>query len=245
MKQEPPGDSLSSLGGSFVLRSSNELGERTVMTDNAYWIARWEKGDIGWHQAEVERELIAAWSGVAPTRVFVPLCGKSLDLVWLASQGHEVVGVEASAQACEEFFRENNIPFQRTNFGPFQKLEGPRITILHGDFFDLRPEHVGAISRVYDRGALIALPSEVRRRYVPVIKSLLDSARVAKPEILQLVIERTPSDSEGPPFSLTEAELRSLYEPEYSIRLLKTEFLEKDEAKGTEKFQKVYAVKRV
>ena len=34
--------------------------------------------------------------------VLVPLCGKSLDLVWLAEQGHAVIGVELAEAFVKE-----------------------------------------------------------------------------------------------------------------------------------------------
>jgi len=212
--------------------------------DTSYWISRWEQGDTGWHQSAVEPELIAAWSGLAPTRVFVPLCGKSLDLVWLANQGHEVIGLEASAYACESFFKENLLPFKKSSFGPFQKYTSANITLLQGDFFDIRTvnlnEHFGAIFRVYDRAALIALPFETRGQYAAQIKALLKASGLKEPKILQLVIERHPSDHEGPPHSVTEAELRSLYEPEMKVMLLKSERLSPHEKFKVETSQKVY-----
>jgi thiopurine S-methyltransferase len=204
-------------------------------TDISYWIGRWERGETGWHEPQVMSELVDAWSGLSPTRVFVPLCGKSRDLAWLAEQGHEVVGVEASAQACEEFFRDSSLPFQDSRLGPFRKLAAPRITLLQGDFFDLRPEHVGPITRVYDRGALIALPRATRARYAARMKELLPAGK-----ILELLIERDPSDEDGPPHSVTEQELRALYEPTFHVRRLSEELLGTDAATGVRKLHKVY-----
>ena len=45
----------------------------------------------------------------------MPLCGKSLDLLWLRDQGHLVIGVELSATAFEDFCLENGIPARRRN----------------------------------------------------------------------------------------------------------------------------------
>src|SRR5690348_1553708 len=129
-----------------------------LLMENEFWLNRWKTDQIGWHQTDVEPQLTAHFSHLKPTHVFVPFCGKSLDLKWLASQGHQVVGVELSKKACLSFFVENNIAYQVISRDRFARYSGGGVTLLNGDFFDLHKEDLPAIGAVYDRAALIALP---------------------------------------------------------------------------------------
>ncbi|MBP6750907.1 MAG: thiopurine S-methyltransferase, partial [Xanthomonadaceae bacterium] len=78
--------------------------------DAEFWHRRWQDNQIGFHQHEATPMLQAHWATIgAPTgcRVFVPLAGKSLDMLWLAAQGHRVLGIELSPLAVAQFFAEN------------------------------------------------------------------------------------------------------------------------------------------
>ena len=113
----------------------------------SFWIEKWKKSEIGFHKSDIDTNLMQFWSclGLKPgQQVFVPLCGKSLDMLWLAGQGHKVIGVELSALACEAFFAENNLTPQRFREGAFEVWSADEIRILQGDFFDLE----GSISPI-------------------------------------------------------------------------------------------------
>lgn len=192
--------------------------------DKNYWLGRWARGETGWHQAEVEPALVSGFSKLGPTRVLVPLCGKSLDLGWLASRGHEVVGVELSELSCQMFFEESGIAVEKRVLGPFTLFDGGAIRILNGDFFELRPEDLGRIGALYDRAALIALPPPLRSRYASKIAELVRScSRPGDFTMLQVVLERTPHDTAGPPFSVPASELRALYGADFEITPLSRE----------------------
>lgn len=208
-----------------------------------FWLGRWKRGETGWHQSEVEPELVGFFSSLPPTRVFVPLCGKSLDLVWLASRGHQVIGVELSPLACAAFFTEHNLPFKSSSQGSFERLESESITLLNGDIFQLTPEILGPIGAVYDRAALIALPPPLREQYAAQISQLVTQCRIDENlKFLQLVLQRTPQDTAGPPFSVPTDELQRLYGAHFSIRLIKREGV--SEMPGTEEcsFELTYSV---
>ncbi|MBC7692223.1 MAG: thiopurine S-methyltransferase, partial [Methylotenera sp.] len=130
-----------------------------------FWLKRWAQSEIGWHQTEVEPALIQWASGRRPGRILVPFCGKSLDLIWLKSQGHEVIGVELSELALKKFFSENAIASAQSSEGRFTVHRADGLTLFNGDFFDLTPEQLGSVDAVYDRAALIAQPPEMRNRY--------------------------------------------------------------------------------
>ena len=48
-------------------------------------------------------------------RIFIPLCGKTGDLLWLTKEkGHTVIGVEGVESVVKEFFAENSIECDRS-----------------------------------------------------------------------------------------------------------------------------------
>ena len=168
------------------------------------WLSRWESGQTGWHQAGGSSALRKFWPGIAPgSRVLVPLCGKSPDLLWLSQQGCHVTGVELSEIAAQAFFDEAGIRFElsKTNgFSYFRGLE-QNVTIVCGDYFRFSDQPFDAL---YDRASLVALPPNLRPLYIQHTKSLL------KPDARQLLLtlEYDKSKSLGPPFSVMPDEVK-------------------------------------
>ncbi len=186
-----------------------------------YWNARWERDETGWHQTEVEPLLIANFSNLQPTRVLVPLCGKSLDLRWLRDRGHEVLGVEINEGACRSFFTENGIYFSVERRGHFNVYSGANVTIFNGDIFYIGADEVKQFGAIYDRAALIALNPDLRARYAKHMTDLVRTRAHAEPfMMLQIVLEKMPHDHEGPPFSVPEQELNALYGAAFEIKPL-------------------------
>ena len=143
----------------------------------------------------------------------VPLCGKAVDLTFLAEQGHEVVGAELSQLAVEAFFQEHSLQPEITAMGAIRAYRSGPITVLQGDFFEVTTAQTGHLEAWYDRAALIALPPDLRKRYISHLKSLLpDQARGL---LVNLVV---PAD-DGPPFSVDEQEIRAHF-PESAVDLL-------------------------
>ena len=105
----------------------------------------------------------------------MPLCGKSLDMIWLAEQGYQVVGVELSSIAVRDFFRENDLQPIKSKTGKFTLWQHDNISILRGDYFNLSSEDLGDIDTVYDRAALTALPEDIRKRYVAHLSQIISS----------------------------------------------------------------------
>lgn len=171
------------------------------------WLQRWQDGNIGWHEAQGNVSLQKYWNQ-SGKRVLVPLCGKSLDLVWLEGQGNEVVGVELSELAVMAFFDENEIAYTLIE-GPLNAYvaKGRAITIFCGDFFRFSAERFDAY---YDRGALIALPPEMRQEYVAHVRTLL-AENAAK---LVVTVEYDETIATGPPFSVPASEVLD-YWPEF------------------------------
>lgn len=184
--------------------------------DPDFWHRRWERGEIGWHRDEIDRHLRDLWPGLglaAETRVLVPLCGKTLDLLWLAAQGHGVLGVELSRLAVDTFFGENGLTPEVTEDPPFRRYRADEIELLCGDFFALEPRHLAGVAAVYDRAALIALPPELRIRYAIHMDALLP---VQVPRLL-ITLEYDQTQMAGPPFAVHPDEVQALFSPRHRI----------------------------
>jgi len=182
-----------------------------------FWLERWEKKEIGFHKAEVNSSLLAVskeFHFQRGQRVFVPLCGKSVDLVWFSNQGLKVTGVEISPLACAEFFRENAISFTRRQNAHFEVYASPQVEIWCGDFFEFQDSR--EFDLIYDRASNIALPPLMRPRYYQHLKSLIQ----AQTRLCLITIEYNQQLVEGPPFSVSEEEIRKVYS-EFQITKLR------------------------
>ncbi len=214
------------------------------------WRERWEKNEIGFHQSTGNPLLKEFWPTLKlrpKARVFVPLCGKSFDLLWLAEQGFQVVGVELSEIACQAFFQENHLRMSVEESASFKRYYNDQIQIFCGDFFALSPAMLSTIDAVYDRAALVALPDDLRRQYVQHLKTLL-----TKSSQILLITYDTPNQVQGPPYSVSQAEIEKRFAPEFDIQLLqrkvKTDLPQHLYQKGysdTETFEGVYRLVQV
>ncbi len=170
-----------------------------------FWLERWQRNEIGFHQPAPNKALTRHWASLglaAGARVFVPLAGKSLDMIWLAAQGHHVVGIELAAEAVRAFADEN---------GPVDRVE-----LRCGDLFELDPASLGRIDAVFDRGSLVALPPALRQRYAAQL------ARLSPPGTRTLLVsmEYDQSKMNGPPHAVPEAEVQALFGATHDIALL-------------------------
>ncbi len=148
--------------------------------------------------------------------MFVPLCGKSLDMLWLAGQGHPVLGVDISPIALHSFFQENDLTAHVRQTGSFEVWETQDITLLCGDFFALDRAALAAIGGVYDRASLIALPPALRRQYADHLMAILPPTA----PVLLVTLEYPQEQMQGPPFCVEAAEVQALYSSAYTVELL-------------------------
>ncbi|MGB6306227.1 MAG: thiopurine S-methyltransferase, partial [Steroidobacteraceae bacterium] len=184
-----------------------------------FWHARWQAGQIGFHQSTVDRHLGRHWPdlGLAKgSRVFAPLCGKSLDLVWLRERGHSVAGVELSAVALESFCMEQGVPARRLILDHFDVYEAPQIQLYRGDFFKLTPALLGTFSANYDRASLISWTPDRRSAYVAQMAALSKPGTIT----LLVVMEYPQAQMPGPPFSLSAEDIDLLYSGSHAIQPL-------------------------
>ena len=183
-----------------------------------FWHQRWADNQIGFHQSAPTPLLLKHWSSLdvpADGKVFVPLCGKSLDLAWLAAQGHRVLGVELSKLAIEQFFAENCLdPEVRESASGTHFVAGD-IDIICGDVFALDSAILADCAAVFDRAALIALPPELRVRYAHELYAKLPPGCLG----LLITLEYAQDERDGPPFAVPEAEVHALYGRDWKIEL--------------------------
>lgn len=184
-----------------------------------FWLERWQRNQIGFHENEVNPYLSQFWSQLAldpESKVFVPLCGKSVDMDWLGQHGYKVLGVEFSDIAAQAFFKENGYTAHASNNGKFTQYEENNIRILCGDFFELSREDMLGVTAVYDRASVVALPLDKRPRYVEHLVSILP----AKTKILLITFVYPQAEMQGPPFSIAADEISLLYQEYAEINLL-------------------------
>lgn len=174
--------------------------------ENEFWHDRWRQGKIAFHRSDIHWALSACWPRIAATgseRVLVPLCGKSLDMRWLARAGHEVVGVELSGRAVREFHEEWGRKPGVSQAGRLTRWQADGIVLFEGDFFDYRPD--APFELFYDRAALVALPRDMRPGYLDHLRSVLaPNARG-----LLVTFEYDQLQMDGPPFSVPESQLHA------------------------------------
>ena len=182
--------------------------------ESQFWHDRWNANQISFHQGRVnamlERHYARLGLGDA-TRVLVPLCGKAVDMAWIRGHGPAVVGVELSHIAVRDFFRDQRRSYDVSSRGAFELVSADGVDLLCGDFFALTEADLGtgSVQAVYDRAALVALPPDMRRRYVAHLLNVIP----ATTPILLVTFEYDPAEMQGPPFAVPEPDVRALFEP--------------------------------
>lgn len=189
--------------------------------DKAFWTERWKRREIGFHQPHIHEQLKRFWPilglPVAST-VFVPLSGKSCDMVWLATQGHRVIGVELSDVAVREFFQDGGQTPEIKSEGLFDIFSAGPFNLYRGDFFETSADMLKDIVAVYDRAALIALPGDLRAHYAKKLASVIPHEAV----IFLVALDYPEHEISGPPFSVTRDEVERLYGDTFQINVLET-----------------------
>jgi thiopurine S-methyltransferase len=171
-----------------------------------FWHQRWAGNQIGFHESQVNPLLVAHFDvlGVSPgARVFLPLCGKTLDIDWLLARGYHVAGAELSSLAVAQLFERLGATPVIRQAGPLECRSAAGLDVFVGDIFELTPDVLGAVDAVYDRAALIALPAQMRRQYVAHLQVLAGCA----PQLL-VTLQYDQQRIDGPPFSVSEVEVR-------------------------------------
>lgn len=177
--------------------------------DAEFWHERWRENQIGFHEAHINDFLVRHWPDLGVPeggRVFVPLCGRTLAIGWLLGQGYRVAGAELSAMAVDRLFVDLGVIPEKSPEGALVRYQVPGLDVFVGDIFALSRETLGPVDATYDRAALVALPREMRRRYVHHLLHITSAA----PQLL-ISFDYDQAAMEGPPFSVPEEEVRELY----------------------------------
>ncbi|WP_415899426.1 thiopurine S-methyltransferase [Neptuniibacter sp. QD48_11] len=185
--------------------------------EHDFWHQKWSEGRIGFHQMEINAYLVSYWEKVdlaVGAKVFVPLCGKSKDMLWLRGRGHDVLGVELNSNACLDFFKENDLVAKTEDTELFVSHACEKLNLLCGDFFALTSESLSDVKGVYDRAALVALPMEMRADYASKLIELL-------PKGVKVLLVTLEFDSpQGPPFNVSGEEVKNLFGQRFKVERL-------------------------
>ena len=181
-----------------------------------FWHQKWEKGEIGFHRNEANTLLIENVGKLNLTkgsRIFLPLCGKTLDCSWLLASGYRVAGAELSEIAIRELFKELGVEPIISKIGNLELYTAKNIEIFVGNVFDVTAQLLGQVDAVYDRAALVALPLAMREKYTSHLIKITDIA----PQLL-ITYEYNQQLIDGPPFSITEEEVKQHYANAYELK---------------------------
>lgn len=188
--------------------------------DASFWKDRWERGEIAFHEKQANQFLVKYFNKLSlakGSRVFVPLCGKTLDIAWLLAQGYRVAGAELSEIAVKQLFEGLGVEPKIAELGSVQRYRAQNIDIFLGDLFQVTCEMLGPVDAIYDRAALVALPKEMRDRYTEHLVQITENA----PQLV-IAYEYDQSVVNGPPFSVSQDEVRRHYTDSYNLTLLAT-----------------------
>ena len=186
--------------------------------EEQFWLSRWKQNQIGFHQPQANPLMVAHFASIAlrpGATVFVPLCGKSLDMHWLRAQGYRVAGAELSRVAVEQLFAEMGLQPHISPAGELARFEADGVTVFQGNIFELTADLLGPVDAVYDRAALVAFPKDMRDQYALHLVQITQSA----PQLC-ICFEYDQACTDGPPFSVPEPELRAQYERSFEFHLL-------------------------
>ncbi|TKB04033.1 thiopurine S-methyltransferase [Alteromonas portus] len=197
--------------------------------EHSFWHSKWQKNEIGFHEPEGNALLVKYASyllgedspSTSLKRIFVPLCGKTRDIAWLLSKGCEVVGAELSEVAIIQLFEELDAEPTVTPTAKGKVYAKDGLTIHVGDIFKLTSSDIGDVTGVYDRAALVALPSPLREQYAAHLIAITQCA----PQLI-ISFEYDQNEMAGPPFSVNEKTVESLYSADYNIQRLERSVLE-------------------
>ena len=186
--------------------------------DGSFWHRKWERNEIAFHEREANPLLVTYFDDLSlpeGSRVFLPLCGKTLDIHWLLSHGYRVAGSELSKIAVEQLFAELGVEPDITVIGQVSRYSSNNIDIFVGDIFGLSRSVLGQIDAIYDRAALVALQEPLRDRYSVHLIEITDRA----PQLLiSYIYDQRLLD--GPPYSVSNEEVGRHYRDSYDLKLL-------------------------
>ncbi|ABV85916.1 thiopurine S-methyltransferase [Shewanella pealeana] len=188
----------------------------------SFWHDKWDAQQVGFHLSAVNPLLVKYWPQLeldANAQVFVPLCGKSLDMCFLAEQGHEVLGCELNELAVQQFYRENELAFDISTLAEHQRFHTEQVTIYQGDIFSLDAAEMPNTQAFYDRAALIAWPEEMRSAYARQLAKLVPANSTG----LLITLDYPQAELNGPPFAVSDDWVQANLATDFEIERLSSE----------------------
>lgn len=186
-----------------------------------FWHDKWQRNEIGFHNSEVHPLLVKYFESLERdkgSRIFLPLCGKTLDIAWLLGKGYRVAGAELSELAVKQLFQQLGVEPQVEAVGSsLKRFHSEGLDLFVGDIFELTGQLLGKVDTVYDRAALVALPEPMRERYARHLVEITGGA----PQLL-ITFDYDQEQMPGPPFCVPKDEVARFYERHYSLTLLES-----------------------
>jgi len=183
------------------------------------WHSHWTRKTPGFHEGKANRYLqqyLPLFNLQPGDHIFMPLCGKAVDILWLSQQGYQVIGVELSEVAITSFFEESSIDFTKTHRGDFVTYKAKNITLHQGNFMHLQASQLRSCKLIYDRASLVAIEQINRESYS---KKMIEINPLGTPMLL-IALKYDQSIMQGPPFSVPDTEIRQLYKGYYELESL-------------------------
>lgn len=206
------------------------------------WKQRWQDGHTGWHKNVVHPALIKYFERLELTagdQVFVPLCGSSVDMEWLAEQGINIIGCEISDKAIAGFFERVELQPEKTRQDELVSWKAGSYTLYQGDYFAMQANHVERIRAVYDCASLIALPREGetgRKAYLRKMRELVSD----EVKTLLITLDYEQPEFGGPPYPVGYEEIVWQYAFDHII-----EFISEQQTLVTEPCLRQHGLNRV
>lgn len=184
--------------------------------DHNFWHRRWQKNEIGFHEAHANDLLVSHLDKLnlsSNSRIFLPLCGKTLDIDWLLAQGYQVIGIELNLSAVNQLFERLQVTPERAVINQYICCyQTENLMIFQGDILKLSRSDLGHVDALYDRAALVALPEDMRTKYTQHLVNICP-----KTSQLLVVFEYDQNQMAGPPFSVSAADIHHMYQHQYTI----------------------------
>ncbi|MFD1142717.1 thiopurine S-methyltransferase [Larkinella insperata] len=174
------------------------------------WADSWGRSNTRFHRQDVHPYVLKHLTPFAlmEKSILVPLCGRSLDLVYFSQFAERVVGVEQNESIILQFFAENQLAYEKVG----ERYISNNLTIFCKDLFALTPGEVGEIDLVYDRASLVALPLPMRVEYLQKMEELT----LPGTQYFLTTLEYAP-EMNAAPFSITPGEVYG-YFPNYRVQ---------------------------
>ena len=186
--------------------------------EHQFWHDKWDANEIGFHEGRPNAlltEYFASLNLPKGARVFVPLCGKTMDIPWLLSQGMQVVGAELSELAVRQLFEDMGVEPEVRPLGGLKVYEANALIIFVGDIFDIDADALGNVDAIFDRAALVALPPDLRARYAKHLMTITGNIQQ-----LLITFEYDQGLMTPPPHSVSLSDVTALYGATYALNVL-------------------------